>query len=208
MGHALPRSITCTASATTGPHPAGTSAAASSRPHLQLAKLTMVWSSRCLLFTGSRRVCTRLSTARAPTRKRPTPRRSTCTCAPPPQAQSPRPEPPHARRYAQRNPRLRYSVRQDLPCALIPPCVSRLPGAGGGAAISRERLPAAGFGAGTDALAFLRAHFAHDSRPGARTRQPARVGFASAVPVRHRWNVRPFRAKQLRGCNSRRALTW
>ena len=37
---------------------------------------------------------------------------------------------------------------------------------------------------------------------------PARVGFASAVAVRHRWNVRPFRVKQLRGCNSRRALTW
>ena len=33
MGHALPRSITCTASATTGPHPAGTSAAALSLRH-------------------------------------------------------------------------------------------------------------------------------------------------------------------------------
>ena len=81
-------------------------------------------------------------------------------------------------------------------------------GAGAGAAISRERLTAADLGAGTDALAFLGAHFAHDSRPGPRTRQPARIGFASAVAVRHRWNVRPFRVKHLRGCDSRRALTW
>ena len=159
-----------------------------------------------MLFTGSRRACTRLSTARAPTRKRPTPRRSTCTCARTPRAPSLRPEPPHARRYAQHSRCSATSARQDLHSFRLVCLVCT--GAGAGGAISRERLTAADLGAGTDALAFLGAHFAHDSRPGPRTRQPARIGFASAVAVRHRWNVRPFRVKQLRGCNSRRALTW